>query len=335
MPIVVRNAQGEVLPPPCLRSRRPVPRLEAVALCGCLLAASIILILSREVKSNNDNNNGNIASSVSHGHLPLLAARGAFALTCLLCLRKTLTDNGLRLDTFYFVRYSQIRTSPLNVDFSGIHRVATFTVQSWLCITIFFTVAAIVSFCSAAGFPLDINERAFTVAFEVLFCISMLVTFIVTYVLIPGHVLKGGDPADNPMFAFHPIILHNCNLLFLLTELCLANHTIDANDYPYGLVYIGWYAAFAQYFMYKHGVCFYPFVDPTLPPFLSFFFLSTFALVVFAVFKIGAAATSQPMTLRRAAVLYMCALSISCFRSNSGWMRFIQRLGRQSHRANK
>jgi len=146
----------------------------------------------------------------------------------------------------------------------GAHRLAPFTVWSFIAFGLYFTIAAASSWVDVLGgevpgWALALASMAFATACGT----ALLVTVIVTFYLIPKNAAKGYDVSK--YFEWHESLMHNGNVIILGVELVLGglDITLGMVAFPllYGIVYLGFANAYA---VYGGGIYLYDFIDPRL-----------------------------------------------------------------------
>ena len=189
-------------------------------------------------------------ASVDLSWLASSFCRMLFAVVGVATIVSVITGSPLTITTIYD-RDSKIR-GPVVITFSGIDRLATFTVQTFTMQTGYHVVTALLTALAAwAPALVPALPRFFMiatwVAYQVSATCSLLVTVIVTFVLIPGILKKGGDP--KVMFLWPGQVMHNCNLLFMVTELLINRlHFVPAH-FAFAVFYGMWYVFFSWCFL--------------------------------------------------------------------------------------
>ena len=135
-----------------------------------------------------------VAGFISLGTFALI--RTAFAVVGLFTIKTVTCGPPLTLTSIYD-RDSKI-TGPILLTFWGLPRLGTFTVQTFTLQTAFHVVTAVLTSLAACGIPVTLPRfflAAIWVAYQVTAACALLVTVIVTFVLVPGLMRKGGSPA--------------------------------------------------------------------------------------------------------------------------------------------
>ena len=255
----------------------------------------------------------------------LFALRAVIAVFCIGVLWMIIKDNALIIPVFCFKGSClPIRPDrPLRLHVSGLHRLYTFTVQSWVVVTIYFLLASCGSALVATGLKEEVAAAigeelmqrlcfATWLLFETGFTCSLLVTVVVTFVLIPHGIKAGMDVRllTQPL----GLIVHNCNVLFVFTDLLLGRCPMIINHLPAAVLFACWYGVFSLFTLATTGATFYPFLDPTLPPFQHFAMLTMLLLVIPCFFLLGMISEAGRGSVSfwiRALVLYAIMVSMT------------------------
>ena len=141
-------------------------------------------------------------------------------------------------------------------------RWTTFTL--W-CFTLLFFYFALAAYCSAAAFvgrgdgiPSGI-VMATLVLFEVSYPMSILVTAVVTFVLIPV-ARRHHDPMSH-LFRWRSLMMHNGNVLMMQLAMLSAPPPVTLAHLPYAVLFGCCYAVFAWYRFWRTRVFYYFFLD--------------------------------------------------------------------------
>lgn len=224
--------------------------------CASIAAYSIYYIYTNDLQLHDITIN-NIVSSRVVGTGIIFTYRSLFALVVLV------TNSYVLFDSAGLTMTLSTRTgSSVSVHIKHLERFTTFTVWSWTLIGVYF---GIVSLCSIItvylpGWTVPQLLLQFAwILFEVQFSISILITVVVTFVLIPGGKSRG-LPVNN-FFKITPLLMHNANVIFMLVESILNDIPFQMNHIPFALLYGLTYVAFSwAWFQYK-GVFYYFFLD--------------------------------------------------------------------------
>ena len=255
----------------------------------------------------------------------LFALRAATAVFCIAILWIIINDEPLLLPVACFKGSGlPVRPDrPLRFNLSGLHRLYTFTLQSWVLVTIYFVLASCGSALVASGLKEEVSAAigeglvqclcfATWLLFETGFTCSLLVTVVVTFVLIP-HSIKSGLDFQKGLRPT-ALILHNCNVLFFFTDMLLGQRAMVVNHLPAAVIFGCWYGVFSLFTLATTGATFYPFLDPTLPPFKQLAMLTTLLLVMVCFFLLGMTSEVVKGSVGfwiRALVMYAIMVSIT------------------------
>ncbi len=145
-------------------------------------------------------------------------------------------------------------------------RWTTFTL--W-CFTLLFFYFMLAAYCSGAAFvgrgdwvPSGI-VMATLVLFEMSYPMSLLVTAVVTFVLIPV-ARRHHHPMDR-MYRWRPLLMHNGNLLMMQLAMLSAPPPVTLAHLPYALLFGCCYAIFAWCWFWRTRVFYYFFLDYRRP----------------------------------------------------------------------
>ena len=259
----------------------------------------------------------------------LLGVRLAFLFVIVASLRSSLTDQVPHV--FDMMLYKGSKLAPKAVAFKGLERLTTFTVQCWVLQALYFTsaVAASAAHLGAASLPAAML-RVTHVLFDVCVATAVLVTSTVTFVLLPARIARGDADGLERMLAWRPLCMHNCNLIFMVSELLfnqlpiVPSHAVFPALFGIQFVLISWW------WLRRTGITYYPFLDPTLPPAKSVGIHAVLFAVLGAFFALRVAivrtASIAPLALRVPA-LYAVALSITWWpRVIRGWPQGMPRV---------
>jgi hypothetical protein len=116
-------------------------------------------------------------------------------------------------------------------------RWTTFTVWCFTTIFLYFALAAYCSGMSLAGRSQPIHPaivQATLILFEVSYPMSLLVTVVVTFVLIPA-ALRTDHPIPR-MFRWRPLMMHNGNVLMMQLAMLIAPPPVTLSHLPYAML---------------------------------------------------------------------------------------------------
>jgi len=157
---------------------------------------------------------------------------------------------------------------PTSITCKGFARCSSCTVQCWTLQTFYFLCTAYYS-VSATVNGIDSVQASLTtrsllwVMYEVSFTWALVVTCIVTFVLIPGQLSRGMNLAL--MFNWKARMMHNVNLLFMVTELVFNDLRFVWSHVTFAILFGMYYAVFSWGWLRFAGVVYYPFIDPSCP----------------------------------------------------------------------
>ena len=203
---------------------------------------------------------GHIVGSQYLPDILLALFRTAVAVLALFTLISICIDEegSVTLPTFYDSKQRE------EVVLLGAHRLAPFTVWSFIAFGLYFTIAAASSWVHVIGGEVpDWALASASIAFAIACGTALLVTVIVTFYLIPNNAAKGYDVSK--YFEWHESLMHNGNVIILGVELVLGglDITFGMVAFPliYGIVYLGFANAYA---VFGGGIYMYDFIDPRI-----------------------------------------------------------------------
>jgi hypothetical protein len=220
----------------------------------------------------------------------LLGLRTAFATIIAFCLRSSLTDPEPHV--FTMITYAGSRLPPKSVEFAGVERLSTFTVQCWTLQLVYFALAAAFSAMyltgGQAGAMGAVLGQVTHVLYEVCVATSLLVTSVVTLVLLPARLKRGDYAGARRMLGWRPQLMHNANLLFATSELLLNGMPILAPHFVFAGLFGIQYVFMTWWWLKRTGIVYYAFLDPTLPPKKSIALHTVLILALACFFALGA-----------------------------------------------
>lgn len=165
-------------------------------------------------------------------------------------------------------------------------RFTTLTCWTWVLIGIYFALTTYCGYKALVNESDDISDAfvgVLWVIYECTFSVSILITFIVTYVLIPGGKSRGLDVST--FFTIPSLLMHNANIIFMVAESCINKLPIDMSHLPFVVLYGVLYVIFAWVWFQFRGVFYYFFLDYARPYALFWYIgliiaVSTSALVL-------------------------------------------------------
>jgi hypothetical protein len=135
-----------------------------------------------------------------------------------------------------------------------------FTVWCWSLQGIYFAAAVYLGLAHILHWSVHpVVLTATPILYEISFATAYLVTFLVTYVLIPGTIRRGVNPTT--FFKFFPLLMHNANALFMMTELLLNDIPFRFSHFPYIVFFGQAYVIFSWHVYRRIGVFYYFFLD--------------------------------------------------------------------------
>mmetsp|Transcript_37823 Transcript_37823/g.69137 ORF Transcript_37823/g.69137 Transcript_37823/m.69137 type:complete len:319 (+) Transcript_37823:115-1071(+) len=164
------------------------------------------------------------------------------------------------------------------VRFEGPTTLMWFTAQSWVLLGLYFAGASYLGFLHAsANQPLSAPTlalllRAVLVLWEIAAPNAMLVSTVVTYVIWPEVLAKGGPALTEGLRRPLVLMQHNANVVFVFANLALTATPLVASHAAiaplFGLVYVVFFAWLpAPFISPQNGVTYlYFFFDTTLGP---------------------------------------------------------------------
>merc|ERR1719319_181785 len=159
---------------------------------------------------------------------------GFFALG--LSISYVLNPEGILIETPRLAGSKLPPSSSLKWRHAGLRRLFSFTVQSWTFLGFYFLGAGYFSFqlykSNPDKVPSAVPSRQFAIvessrlckylqiAYEIALTSSLMIDVIVTYVIIPSTMKRGGNMI-RICFNTNSLITHNLNLVIMLTEMYL------------------------------------------------------------------------------------------------------------------
>ncbi len=191
--------------------------------------------------------------------LALLCFRIAAALLCLVTAVVLLFDP----DPFVFAYMGK------TVRLLGVQRAATFTVQTFSLMTVYFVGASLLSLNDFFSLVPDASLQwlglLLNVAFRIIYPVGFLVTIIVTFVLYPAAVHHKLEAQIVRFFHWPVLVMHCANSLMVQVELLLGTPLVDDSHmtawFCVPVLWGLWYALFAWIYFVRNGVFFYFFLD--------------------------------------------------------------------------
>ena len=156
----------------------------------------------------------------------------------------------------------------MTVNLKGFARLAPFTLWSWCCIGIYFTVSAVLSYIALMEGTIvsAMWRRVAAVLFEVAFSTSILVTVVTTFALVPYN--RSHKPPPNPVLGqWKALVFHNANVTLMVVEMLLrADDSVLflTSDVAFAFALGAVYSIHAWSLFNRGGYYFYFFLDHTL-----------------------------------------------------------------------
>jgi hypothetical protein len=141
-------------------------------------------------------------------------------------------------------------------------RWTTFTVWCFTLLCFYFMLAAYCSGAALVGRGDAVPSGVIMVTlvlFEVSYPMSILVTAVVTFVLIPV-ACRHHHPIDR-LFGWRPLMMHNGNVLMMQLAMLSAPPSVTLAHLPYAVLFGCCYAIFAWCWFWRTGVFYYFFLD--------------------------------------------------------------------------
>jgi len=192
------------------------------------------------------------------------ALRATFALFIFAVDAYAVLDKEIILHMGYLPASTVVKDGgPTTFQLGGWRRLSPFTMQTWTLLGVYFSVAAAASLTPRAAqheaSPLD---EAVVVLFNVVFPVTVLVSTVTTWVLIPA-ALKAGSAL--PFSMATALIAHNANIFMVAVELVVSRqqvliHLAFASVF-WGLIFV----AFSWAWFSRFRMFYYFFIDTTLP----------------------------------------------------------------------
>lgn len=301
------------------RKKLPRPRLALVSYIACLTGALLYILVAYAPA------HAVTAAEVNAVSLPnVLSARGLLWSRCLM-----LTLNLVAMaDKLRRVELKEVLHKPESALEPSVKIVLRrgvwctfFTVQSWMLQTVYLAGAALCSASEQGLLELRVGAlSAWTlwVVYEVSFAVAILISFLVKFVIIPSTLANGQTVAH--LFTLSDLMMHNANVLFMAIELLFNALPFEPFHFPFAALWGLFYVLFSWGWLRTAGVCWYDFLDPTLP---NACIIHTVLVVVLAVFfglgaalAKGAAALDAFSPLARFALVLVGVASVS----RTGWL---------------
>ena len=227
------------------------------SLVGIVLTLSLVLIYI-----GNDFSANSISSISSSGKLSTLGIavfRAIISLVCFSTIATIILDpRGM---TYNLLDYETKKYGPKWI--TGTTRMSAFTMWSFTLMGAYFAVSSYSSWSVHYGW--ELGEWAVWLVpalFSSAIASAFLVTVTVTYMLIP-EANKRGDNI-NHYFKWDSQLMHNGNVIFILTEMAVSDISLSLWYAPYPVIFGCIYVLFSAFNARRSGIYFYDFIDPRL-----------------------------------------------------------------------
>ncbi|KAI8907408.1 hypothetical protein EDD86DRAFT_209484 [Gorgonomyces haynaldii] len=148
------------------------------------------------------------------------------------------------------VTVSGLDTQPFTITKADSSPLYAYTIWSWLCQGVYFTLLTLLSFDQFQS----LGEICF-IFFELSFGNAMMVTLVSNFILIPNGIKQGHEIAI--MFSPRVLVFHNLNLVLMAVEILLSDAKFRWDHWPipilFGCVYVAFQwtvATFKGFFLY-------------------------------------------------------------------------------------
>ena len=231
--------------------------LTTFSLVGIVLALSLVLIYI------GDGFQGNSISSISSSEklsTPGIAVfRAIVSLVCFSTIASIILDpKGM---TYNVLDYETKLYGPRSI--TGMTRMSAFTMWSFTLLGVYFAVSSYSSWSVHYGWELG-EWAAWLVPalFSSAIASAFLVTITVTYMMIPEANERGHNITH--YFKWDSQLMHNGNVIFILTEMAVSNISLSLWYLPYPVIFASTYVLFSGFNARRSGFYFYDFIDPRL-----------------------------------------------------------------------
>lgn len=192
-------------------------------------------------------------------------------------------------------------------------RFTTFTVWCFVLLCGYFILAATCSGAVLAGYAALVPPWLVTgtlILFEMSYPMSLLVSAVVTFVLIP--VARRHQHPIGRLFRWRPLMMHSGNVLMMQLAMLSAPPPVTLAHLPYAVLFGCSYALFACYWFWRTGVFYYFFLDYRRPAALWTYLglLATVALLYSLSYGIAHLARQQDSRWWTYPCLSLCTLSL-------------------------
>lgn len=160
----------------------------------------------------------------------------------------------------------ELRYCDAKVHLLGLSRFTTFTTWCFSLLCAYFMLATLCSLAALFGYGPSLppwlmiaTHRLFAISYP----LSLLVTTVVSFVLIPT-ARRHQQPIDR-MFRWRPQMMHNGNVLMLQCAMVMTPLPITLAFLPYTVLFGYCYLVFAWYWFWRTRVFYYFFLDYRRP----------------------------------------------------------------------
>mmetsp|Transcript_82377 Transcript_82377/g.191312 ORF Transcript_82377/g.191312 Transcript_82377/m.191312 type:complete len:283 (+) Transcript_82377:59-907(+) len=170
----------------------------------------------------------------------------------------------------------------VGVGFISTDTYAEFTVWSWMAMAAYFATASVVTACSRRGVaPSTWLKGTLWIAFEVVYCMSWLVTAVVWCALVPMAYHTNSKAMQHELM--HPLVLflHNGNLVMTHIELWSSSWPFCVRHFIFFLYFGHLYVFFNWWWHDLSGRWIYVFLDYNRPSAIPSMMLLQALIVVF------------------------------------------------------
>lgn len=294
---------------------RPTPPL--------LILAAVLLLLGAfqsEYGITHSADKFDVRASDALSSSLLGAIRALFAVIIFAVDVYAIRDSPIELNLVYLPTSTILQRGGSEIyRYSGWHRLAPFTMQSWTLLGVYFASAAVATFVPSQLTIATPIEVALGVLWNVVFPVALLVSTITTWVLIPAALRKGAHSAL-PFSKPAPLLAHNANLAMVMFELVFSRQPVLLDLASASVLWGLYFVVFSWVWCARHRMFFYFFLDTTLPTklVLSFHLGLASALAIFS--AMGAFLSTlnqgQPLELRLllATVVWLALTRVRVFR---------------------
>lgn len=174
----------------------------------------------------------------------------------------------------------ELRYLDATIHLRRFRRFTTFTVWCFTLLFFYFAFAAYGSSALLAGYGAavpDLVVMATLILFEISYPMSLLVTTVVSFVLLPAAI-KNHYPFAR-MFRFRPQMMHNVNVVMMQLAMLMAPPPVTLSHLPYTALFGCGYAIFSWIWFYRTGIFYYFFLDYRRP-YAVFAYLGLFAILL-------------------------------------------------------